>query len=168
MGNGWLSCILDSFKGMDTYVLDLPDSNDGTMYKIMLTVTEGELNIIAATYNVDRTLLNRKKHLNLKIPAKLCPGRIESAGYVTLNENNCLHAEIKTDLTKEGVIEEVYAASDILGTAVNMAKSIGSRVLANNYAKYESIQTELLTLKTYSDYNVLDDGETELKLMMDT
>jgi hypothetical protein len=95
---------------------------------------------------------------------------VQEAGSVWLNEQNCLYAEMKRDLAREGLLTSEYQLRNFINTSTFMHgnSAAGKGFVARNYPRYNAAQKDLLTLKPFDQYRMLDDGGLELVLEMDT
>jgi hypothetical protein len=152
--NGWVYSIFDYCQGGDSYVIDAPDSSDGTMYKLLF-VTKGDVAyIMAGAFNQDSDNFTPRK-LNLTLPKGLLPARIDKGtmGQVWITEKDCVYAEVKKDLAEEGLLKPGYAQNNLLaavGQMVDREDADRAReFLGANCDKYERMTIDSLTLKPF-------------------
>jgi hypothetical protein len=152
--NGWLYSILDYCQGGDAYSLEVPASPDGTVYKILFSVREGNTYLIASAFNADRdNFLPRK--VTVKLPREMLGKNLRLAKLlqVEINEQNCVYREVRNDFEKRGLLGPGHAQYSLLA-GINQITPPAKRnevnkSLRENIDKYDKMTIESLTLKPF-------------------
>ena len=152
--NGWLYSILDYCQGGDAYSLDVPASKDGTVYKIMFSVREGNTYLIASAFNADRDNFTPRK-LRVKLPRELLGEELSAnkLSQVEISEQNCVYREIRNDFETGGLLRPGYARYSLLAGMYQLSapekRSEVISCLRQNIDKYDQMTIESLTLKPF-------------------
>ena len=153
--NGWLYSILDYCQGGDAYVLNTPVSEDGTVYKILFSVRDGQTYLIASAFNADRSNF-APRTVSVRIPQSLLPPRLAAStvGQVEINEQNCLYRQIRNDFEKQKLLRPGYAGYSLLAGIYEITppekRADVIKCLQVNFPKYEDLMIDSLTLKPFA------------------
>jgi hypothetical protein len=149
-GNGWLYAVLDACLGGDAYLLPVPDSAASTLFKALFVRQEGGLTVVMSAFNVDRQVTKPEK-VRLRIPQNLMGrGGNWRAKMVTLTDDNSVYSRIRSDLEHEGLLKPEYVRAPVMAEVHAMGKPGAATFVRQHYGEYERLQTESLTLKSFS------------------
>jgi len=183
-GNGWVMAVLDHMRGGNAYVLDVdtggpadangPSSNHvsdgGTQYKTLASVSDdGDTGtLLLSSFNVDR-YADDTQMVDIFLPKAdfdLSQARLT---YTALTQDTSLYDRIRQDLEREGLLDETFVDHpELVSTLAAMAGDSATerfparKYVADNWAMYEDLFTDSLTLKTFEGQ--LDEFENVYRL----
>jgi len=151
-GNGWVYAVLDYLIGGDTCILRTPNPEGffaGTTCKAAFVRKQDSYYIVTSVFTFDRNIKQRQE-VSVSIPRErmdLAEGaQLQS---LSLTEDNCLYRTMKQDLAAAGLLKPEYRDIGLLASVFAMSGHAGRSYVLRNYAKYEALQIQSLTLKPF-------------------
>jgi hypothetical protein len=148
-GNGWLYAVLDACIGGDAYILPVPNSAAGTVFKALFVRQEGRVMIVLSAFNVDRQV-SATETVRLRIPETLAGREAKwTAEMVTLTDKNSVYNRVRSDLKQHNLLKPEYVDVPVLAQIRDMGKPGALAFVREHYDTYERLQIETLTLKPF-------------------
>lgn len=169
---GLLMQVLDSFEGMQWYILDNPaDTANGTFYRASLFVGDTKRYLLVTSYNVDRTISNAGGYAEVKIPkAILDLGATPAFACRAWHEDNSVYSLIRNDLYAAGNLHTDYSAhAYTYGSVSSMSANAttGQQMVVNNFDRYSNQAKQMLkTNQSYTGTYSTDGTDQTLRFYM--
>jgi len=178
-GYGWVHSVLDHLVGGDAYVLGAPDlegektdfsldtdfSTDfslDTVCKVLFVRKGDSYYVVTSAINLDRSVKERRA-ISISIPREQMDlGERKEVQWVSLTEENCPFRAVKKDLAAEGLLKPAFKDIELLAYVFAMGGHPGRDYVLENYARYEALQIESLTLGPFSGTLEETEGGYEL------
>lgn len=155
--NGWLFSIMEHAAGGKLSVLHLDDKEEtgsSSRYKSAVISSPEQTFLIVTAYSVDRRR-QETRDVRISLPLEVLGKNPRSSGtvqYVTLNPEDDIYRDLKSDLAKAGNLKPEYAEfNDLYANVKLMAKDIqlARKAIDAGYPRYQQKMVESLTLKPF-------------------
>lgn len=154
---GLLMQVLDSFEGMQWWVLDDPvvtNTSNGTFSQASLFIGDTNRYLLVTSYNIDRSLSGDGGYVDVKIPVSLLNlGSNPQLFCRSWHEDNTVYSQIRADLKAAGNLNANFSGNFTFGpvSAMSANATTGQQMVINNIATYQSrAQTMLKVNQSYT------------------
>ena len=156
---GWLYAVLDHMRGGQLYTVPVGAvPANGNTQKALLSVEKDRAILVVANWNVDREK-HEANELKLFLPHAVVPQQAVSLRELRFTEATSVYDVIRRDYKAAGVLSKKHlehrGEPATLALASNydvMAadRKTGAALIQQNWAKYEQLMRDALTLKKFS------------------
>lgn len=177
---GLLMQVLDSFEGMEWYILDNPaDNADGTFYRASLFTGANRRYLLVTSYNVTRSYAGSGNYVEVKIPkATLDLGPTPQILCRAWHEDNTVYSRVrndlialnKTDANPAGTLHADYFNTPYtFGPVKSMSSNAttGQQMVVNNITTYQNVAKTMLKVnQSYTGTFTSDSSTQTLRFYM--
>ena len=121
-----------------------------TSYTVLFVQQNDHRLLIVSAFNVNRSV-TAPVRVQIQVPATLIdPQARWNVQMVALTDANSVHGQIKADLAQNGLLMPEYQRHPVLAYVDSMSPPGGMDFVRQNYAKYEAMMVDSLTLKPFT------------------
>jgi hypothetical protein len=158
MSQGWDYAVMDQMRGGEAYVVPVTGGAvHGNTQKALFSVLPDRAILMVSNWNVDR-VKHDSDPLTVRLPASILPSIAGAPRMLSFTEDNSVYDVLRRDLAQAGLLsveEQKHRgapATLLIGRHGAMAADPekGRALVVQNWAKYEQLMRDSLTLKPFA------------------